>query len=274
LLDQVKKEVMSEFKEQITHFEWFHEDEYTLITAEIGEIALQIPLGNRMRQIANDIIGHPDASQYIVPISVRAIESVDATDGLFNLTYHGAGSNSFFVHYYALEREQSRPFKVLIPYRQMFDAVGTIHLDSPARLWEQLIRPIDETYAKHYGIHSFSKELLAKELRDFLVKHLDFIKHIAEVTGKLLQILEPAPRASVAQSTNGTEPKPPPLNPLSRQRWGEKGEAARKMALRKSRQAVIIVMRVPSLSGTEGCRGILMNKDLTFGCGRRGWSIH
>lgn len=231
LLQKVEQQVRAEFKDRILNFEWFHEEEYTLIMAEIGEIALQIPLGNRMRQIVNDIIGHPDVSEYIVPITVRAIESVDATDGLFNLAYHGAGSNSFLVHYYAPERERLMPFKVLIPYRKMFNAVRTIHFDSAAQLWEQLIRPSRERAAKQREVESFSKDVLAEELRDFLLKHLDFIKHIAEVTGKSLQILEPAPRASAAQSTNGTDPKSPTLNPQSHERWREKGKPARQMAL-------------------------------------------
>ncbi|MGB0388954.1 MAG: hypothetical protein ACPGWR_29380, partial [Ardenticatenaceae bacterium] len=101
LLEQVKKQVLTEFKHQIQSFQWFHEEEYTFILVEIGEIALQIPAIDRIHEIVYTIIGHPDSCEYIVSISVRAMESVEATDGLFNLTYHGAGSNSFFVHYYA-----------------------------------------------------------------------------------------------------------------------------------------------------------------------------
>ncbi|MGB0385821.1 MAG: hypothetical protein ACPGWR_13455 [Ardenticatenaceae bacterium] len=203
LLEQVKKQVLTEFKGKIISFEWFHEEEYTSILVQIGEIALQIPLDNRIHEIAYTIIGHPDSSEYIVPISVSATESVEATDGLFNLAYHGAGSNSFFVHYYAPERDPLRPFKVSVHYKKMFEAMRTIHLDSPAQLWKRLVRPIDETYAKHYKIHSFSKELLAEELRDFLLKHLDFIKHIAQVTNKPLQIIEPVPILAESNGQSG-----------------------------------------------------------------------
>jgi hypothetical protein len=209
LLEQVEQQVRSEFKEQITYFEWWNEEEYTTILVSIRSVALQITVKDRIRQIVNTIIGHPDACEYIVPISVSAIESVDATDGLFNLTYHGAGSNSFFVHYYAPERSGSNPFKVSIYYRKMFDAVRTIQLDSPAQLWERLVRPIREVYAKQEGISSFSKDLLASDLRDFLLEHLDFIQHIAEAISfpvgakKPLQILEPAAvKSPLPQPTN------------------------------------------------------------------------
>jgi hypothetical protein len=191
LLEQVEQQVRSEFKEQITNFEWWNEDEYTTIIAESRLVAWQTPMGLSIREIVNTIIGHPDSSEYIVAILVRATESVDATDGLFNLTYSGA-VNSFFVHYYAPERSGSNPFKVSIPLRKMFDAVRTIQLDSPAQLWERLVRPIREVYAKQEGISSFSKALLASDLRDFLLEHLDFIKHIAVATKKPLQIIEPA----------------------------------------------------------------------------------
>jgi hypothetical protein len=204
LLKKFKKQVLTEFKDQIISFEWSHEQECTFVLVEIGEIALQIPLGHRIRQIVNTIIGHPDSSEYIVSISVWASESVEATDGLFNLTYYGAGSNSFSVHYYAPQRDPLIPFNVSIHYRKMFEAMRTIHLDSPAQLWERLVRPSREPAAKRRGVESFSKELLAEELRDFLLKHLDFIKHIAKVTNKPLQIIEPVPTPSVTQSTNGT----------------------------------------------------------------------
>ncbi|MGB0385823.1 MAG: hypothetical protein ACPGWR_13465, partial [Ardenticatenaceae bacterium] len=177
LLEQVKKQVLTEFKDQILSFEWSHEQECSFVYVQIGEIALELPLEDRIHEMAYAIIGHPDNSQYIVPIHVRATESVEATDGLFNLAYHGGGSNSFSVHYYAPGRDRLTPFKVSIHYKKMFEAMRTIHLDSPAQLWKRLVRPSREPAAKRRGIESFSSDLLAEELRDFLLKHLDFIKH-------------------------------------------------------------------------------------------------
>lgn len=203
LLEQVKKEVLSEFPDQIISFDWSHEQECSFVGVQLGEIALQIPLGHRIREIANTIVGHPDDSDYIVPISVRASESVGATEGLFNMTYDAAGCNSFFVHYYAPERDRLIPFNISHYYDKMFEAIRTIHFDSPAQLWKRLVPPSRERAAKREGIESFSRELLAKELRDFLLKHLDFIIHIAQVTKKPLQILEPVP--ILAPSSNGTD---------------------------------------------------------------------
>ena len=49
---------------------------------------------------------------------------------------------------------------------------------------------------------------MAADLRDFLIEHLDFIKHIAEAIRQPLHIFEPTPQpASTIQSSNGTEPK-------------------------------------------------------------------
>lgn len=202
LLEQLKKEVLSEFPDQIISFDWSHEQECSFVLVEIGEIALQIPLAHRIRQIANTIVGHPDDSEYIVPISVHATESVGETEGLFNLTYYGAGSNSFSVRYYP-NGDRSIPFNLSIHYKKMFEAIRTIHFDSPAQLWKRLVRPSRELAAKREGIESFSEELLAEELRDFLLKHIDFIKHIAQVIKKPLLILEPVPIS--APSSNGTD---------------------------------------------------------------------
>jgi hypothetical protein len=229
LLQQVEQQVRSEFKDKIVSFEWWNEEEYTTIIIEIREVAWQIPVDLRCGEIVYDIIGHPESSEYIVPILVRAIESVDATDGLFNLTYHGGGINSFFMDYYAPERSGSNPFILSFFYTRMFKALRTIHLDSASEFWERLIRPIDETYAKQEEVLSFRKNILAEEWRDFLLKHLDFIKHIAEVTREPLQILEAVPIRR--QSSNGTEPQPLPAKTQSRQRWGGKGGAVREMAL-------------------------------------------
>ena len=203
LLEQLKKEVLSEFKDQILSFEWYHEQECSFVYVELGEIALQIPLGHRIHEIAYAIVGHPDNSEYIVPISVRASESVGETEGLFNLAYYGAGNNSFCVHYYAPEEDPLIPFNIWIHYKEMFEAIRTIHFDSPAQVWKHLVRPSRERAAKRDGIESFSKERLAKELRDFLLKHLDFIKHIAQVTKKPLLILEPVPL--LEPSSNGAD---------------------------------------------------------------------
>ena len=202
LLEQLKKEVLSEFPDQIISFDWSHEQECSFVFVEIGEIALQIPLAHRIREIANTIVGHPDDSEYIVPISVHATESVGATEGLFNLTYYGAGSNSFSVRYYP-NGDRSIPFNISLYDDKMFEAIRTIHFDSPAQLWKRLVRPSRERAAKREGIESFSCELLAKELRDFLLKHLDFIIHIAQVIKKPLLILEPVP--ILPPSSNGTD---------------------------------------------------------------------
>ncbi len=201
LLEQLKKQVLSEYPDQIISFQWVHEQECSFVYVKIGEIALQIPMIDRIHEIAYSIVGHPDDSPYIVPISVSASESVEATDGLFNLSYYGAGRNSFCVHYYAPERDRLRPYKVSVHYEEMFDAMRTIYFDSPAQVWKRLVRPIDETYAKYEEVHSFCKELLAEKLRDFLLKHLDFIKHIAKVINKPFEIFEPV---MDAQLTNGT----------------------------------------------------------------------
>lgn len=202
LLNKVEQQMMSEFGNQITSFEWWHEEEYTTIMVEIRSTVVQIAVGDRLRQIVNAVVG----SQYIVSASVRPIETVGCTNGLFDLTYDGA-LETFFIDYYAPDHLRANPFSVSIYDGKMIDAVRTIHLESAEQLWERLIRPLDEKYAKHEGVDSFTKELLAKELRDFLLQHLDFIKHIAQAVRKPLQIIEPVPQPS-ALSSNGTEPLP------------------------------------------------------------------
>ncbi|MGB0386718.1 MAG: hypothetical protein ACPGWR_18050, partial [Ardenticatenaceae bacterium] len=59
------------------------------------------------------------------------------------------------------------------------------------------------------GVTSFSAKNLACELRDFLLKHLDFIESIAEATGRSLQILHPLPQfaASVSHSSDSNRAK-------------------------------------------------------------------
>jgi hypothetical protein len=187
LLDQVKKIALREFKEKITYFEWWNEDEYTTIMVEIREIALEIPVEDRIDEIVHAIIGHPDTSEYIVATSVSPIYRVGATDGLFNLIYDG-GISVFFIDYYAPERARTNPFVLSFFYPRMFKGIRTIQLDSPAQLWERLIRPDDHTDAKQEGVLSFRKDVLAEALRDFLLKHLDFIKHISEATRNPLPI--------------------------------------------------------------------------------------
>ena len=191
-LETVKKQVLSKFPDQIISFKWFHEEEYTLIMVQIREVACQIPVSLSIREIVNAVIGHPDSSDYIVAITVSAIESVEAADGLFKLAYHGGGSHSFFLYYYAPERKPSDPFKVPIYYRKMFDATRTIHVNSSTQLWERLFPPTREVYAAQCGVTSFSKDVLASDLRNFLLEHLDFIQHIAKATRNSLQIIEPA----------------------------------------------------------------------------------
>ena len=202
LLEQAKKQALSEFPDQIISFDWSHEQECSFVYVEVGKIALQIPLDNRISEIVYRIVGHPDSSQYIVPIHVWAVESVDSTDDLFNLTYHGAGSHSFFVYYYVPGRDRLTPYQFSVDYKKMFDAMRTIHFDSPEQVWKRVVRPIDEKYAKYEEVHSFSKELLAEKLRDFLLKHLDFIKHIAKVINKPFEIFEPV---MDVQSSNGRD---------------------------------------------------------------------
>ncbi|MGB0387681.1 MAG: hypothetical protein ACPGWR_22925 [Ardenticatenaceae bacterium] len=205
LLEQVEKQVLSEFKEQITYFEWWNEDEYTTIMVEIREIALEIPVSDRIREIVNTIIGHPDTSEYIVAISVSPIYRVGASDGLFNLIYDG-GISVFFIDYYAPELPRTNPFVLSFFYTRMFKAIGFIQVDSPAQFWERFLRPDDEVDAKKEGVLSFRKDLLALPLRDFLLKHLDLIKHIAQATRNPLQILEPTPTPSqMSHSPNGTQ---------------------------------------------------------------------
>ncbi|MGB0386824.1 MAG: hypothetical protein ACPGWR_18580 [Ardenticatenaceae bacterium] len=204
LLNQVEQQVRREFADQITYFESFHEDEYTTIMVEIRSTALQIPVGDRIGQIVDTIV----ADQYIVATSVVPIESVGSTDGLFNLTYYG-GDETFFLDYYAPERPRSNPFRVSIYYYFMVDAVPTIHTDSAFQLWDRLFRPIQLKLAKHKGVESFCKHHLAFDLRDFLLQHLDFIKHIAAAKGKSLQIIEPVVKASSAESSNGHQLEAP-----------------------------------------------------------------
>jgi len=211
LVKQVEKQVRAEFGDQITHFEWFDEEEYTTIMVEIGKIALDQCVEHRTRHLINSIIG----DQYIVALLVTPVESVGATDDLFNLIYEGAG-NTFFIRYYAPERLGSsypfgaNPFSIPIHYLRMFEAVRTIQLDSASDFWERLVRPIDETYAKQWGINSFSKHTLASDWRDFLLEHLDFIKHIAQAKSKPLQIVEPALPSFALRphASNGDEQKP------------------------------------------------------------------
>jgi hypothetical protein len=201
-LDQVEKQVKSEFQDIITYFEWFYEDEFTTIIIEIGDTALQIPVMLRARQIINSIC----SDKYIVDLLVRPVESIDASDGLFNLTYEG-GVPYFIIDYYPPERARSNPFVASVDYDTMIEAVPTIYLDSPSELWGRLFRPIQETFAQQQGVHSFCKKILAPDLRDFLLKHLGFIEHIAKAKGHSLQILPPALITPLPQPSNGTEPK-------------------------------------------------------------------
>ena len=106
LLEQIKRQVTSEFKDIITSFEWFHEEEYTGIYIEIRQIAWDERVDDYTHQLINSILG----DQYIVSVLVRPIESVGTTDGLFNLIYSGAG-NTFFIDYYAPERPRANPLK-------------------------------------------------------------------------------------------------------------------------------------------------------------------
>ena len=87
----------------------------------------------------------------------------------------------------------------------MFDAVRTIKRDSPARFWQRLFAT-REAYAKRQGVESFRADVLAEEWRDFLLKHLDFIKHVAAATKKPLQILDPVP---IRQPIREMAQKPP-----------------------------------------------------------------
>ena len=204
LLDQVEQQMMDEFADQIISFEWLYEVEFTSIYVQIrstASTALQIPIGDRLYEIIHDYFG----DEYIVAGSVTPVESVNATDGLFNLTC--TGGTNFFVDYYPPERARDKPYLTPIHYLRMFDAVRTIHLDSAEQLWERLIRPLDEKYAKHEGVDSFTKEQLAEELRDFLLQHLDFIKHIAQAVNKPRHIIEPVPQDSLF-SSNGTGREP------------------------------------------------------------------
>lgn len=201
LLEQAKKQVLSEFKDQITYFEWWNEDEYTTIMVEIREITLQILVGDRIREIVYAIIGHPDTSEYIVAISVSPIYRVGVNDGLFKLIYDG-GISVFFIDYYAPELSHTNPFTLSFFYTRMFKAIRSILVDSPAQFWERLIRPDEQVDPKKAGVISFKKELLALPLQDFLLKHLDLIKHIAEATKNPLQIEQPA--SLIEHLANGT----------------------------------------------------------------------
>ncbi|MGB0386982.1 MAG: hypothetical protein ACPGWR_19375 [Ardenticatenaceae bacterium] len=210
LLLQVEKQVKAEFKDQVTDFEWLYEEEYTSITVRIRKTAWQKHVICRTRQIIDAIIGDP----YIVALMVRPIERVGEADDLFNLVYNG-GSNVFFVNYYAPERPRSTPFSPPIYYTQFMKAIRTIRLDSPFELWKGLFPPAYRRLAKKKGVTSFCAKNLAEELRDFLLKHLDFIESIAEATGRPLQILYPLPQfaASVDDSShsNGAQASQPEL---------------------------------------------------------------
>lgn len=203
LLAQVKEQVKAEFGDQITGFEWFYEEEYTTIMVEIRETVMHIPVGDRIGEIVNEVVG----DGYIVVISLTSIETVGCTDGLFNLKFNG-GIDVFFIEYYAPERPTDAPFRLTAFYSKMFEAVRTIHFDSPTQLWRRLVSRSREVYAEQQGVTSFRRDVLAADLRDFLIEHLDFIKHIAEATREPLHIFEPAPKPAAAiQSSNGTEPE-------------------------------------------------------------------
>lgn len=202
LLEQIKRQVMDEFKEIITSFQWVHEEEYTGIYIEIEQMTWNQCVDDYTHQLIDSILG----DQYMVSVLVRPIESVGVTDGLFNLTYYGA-SHIFFVDYYAPERARSNPFKTSIYYTKMIKAMRRIYLDSPREFWAQLFRPIKETLATSQGVHSFSKEL-APDLRDFFLEHLDFIQRMVQASGEQLEILLPPPQSiPLQQPSNGTEPK-------------------------------------------------------------------
>ena len=211
LLLQVEKEVKAEFKDQMTDFEWYYEEEYTSITVKIRKTAWQKHVICRTRQMIDAIIGDP----YIVSLMVRSIESVGEADDLFKLTYDG-GSHVFFVKYYAPERPRSTPFSVSIYYTRLIKGVRMIHLDSAFELWQQLFPPVVSKLAKREEVHSFCAKNLAEEWRDFLLKHLDFIESIADATGSPLKILQPLPQlAAVSHSSNGAGASPPEM--LTRQ---------------------------------------------------------
>lgn len=200
LLNQVEKQVLAEFSHQITYFEWFYEQEFTAIMVDIRSIGMDILVADRIREIVNAIVG----DQYIVSICVSPIESVEATNGLFNLTYDG-GICVFFIDYYAPERPRTNPFQLTAFYSKLFEALRTIHFDSACDFWERFIRPVDYKLAKKEGITSFRKDLLAEPLRDFLIEHIDFIKHIAEAVREPFHIFEPVPEPSQALSSNGMQ---------------------------------------------------------------------
>jgi len=206
LLQQVEKQIRAEFKQVITSFESFYEDEFTSIIVELGKMAGHIQVEQRCIQIVNSIIG----DGYIVSLLIRPIESIDQPDGLFNLTYSGA-SNNFLIDYYAPEYARlscpsgKNRLRVSIYYTRMIKGMRTVHLDSPSKLWAQLFRPIQETFAKQKGVHSFCQNL-APDLRNFLVEHLDFIERMIQASGETLQVL-PAPVSPLPQSENGRQQK-------------------------------------------------------------------
>ena len=206
-LQQVEKQIRAEFKQLITSFEWFNEDEFTSIIVELGKMAGHIQVEQRCIQIINSIIGNG----YIVSPLIRPIESIDQPDGLFNLTYSGA-SNNFLIDYYAPEYARlscpsgKNRFRTTIYYIKMIKALRTVHFDSPTEFWAQLFHPLEETFAKRQGVHSFCKEL-APDLRDFLLEHLDFIERMIEASGETLEVL-PAPVSLLPPSSlaNGRKP--------------------------------------------------------------------
>lgn len=208
LLSQVEKEIRAEFKDLITCFESFHEEEYTSIIVEIRKTAGQNIVIRRSREIIDAIVGEA----YIVSLLVRPIERVGESNGLFNLVYSG-GVDSFFVKYYAPERPRSTPFSAAIYSTQFMKAMRTIRIDSPFELWERLFSPAYSRLANKKGVSSFSAKNLACDLRDFLLKHLDFIESIAQATGRSLEILDPLPQLTVkmSHSTNGAGASPPEM---------------------------------------------------------------
>ncbi|MGB0383707.1 MAG: hypothetical protein ACPGWR_02700 [Ardenticatenaceae bacterium] len=207
LLEQVEKQVKAEFNGLITRYQWWHEDEYTTIVVEIDDITWDLRVEDRTSELIDEIIG----DGYIVSLHLTPIERVGKPDDLFHLTYYGSG-DTFFLDYYAPERARSNPLKASIYDTRMIKGMRRIYLDSPSELWGQLFRPIQETFAKRQGVHSFCKDL-APDLRDFLLEHMDFIQRMIQASGETLQIL------------------PAPVSPLPRNDHnGQKPSAARKHA--------------------------------------------
>ncbi|MDD5367599.1 MAG: hypothetical protein PHQ40_00820 [Anaerolineaceae bacterium] len=175
------------------------------IAVEIKDVAWQYYVTGICRTILREILEEP----FSVSLLVIPVARIGESEGLFGLTYRG-GVNSFFIHYYAPERQRNKPFTVPVYYRKLIDVLRIIptkkgpSLENAEAIWNRLFSTSYEVLARQQGIHTFTASNLAARLRQFLIDVIDEIKEIAESKGDRIALISSVHRPPVKVSIDKT----------------------------------------------------------------------